>query len=240
MTDPDFHGLDFRIQPGGRFILRGAILKFLVKTLCGLTDDMLVDAPKFMDSDRWDIVAKISGIAADDNDVDTDALYQMEKNLLADRFKLVVHAEERLVPSFALTATKPKMKTADPASRTGCKEGPPTLMKMDPRSANPALGRLFSCTNTTMAYLADQLQYLASDYVHNTVLDSTGLEGGWDFTLSFSTMGQVQGSDATADPNGAVSLPDAMEKQLGLKLERVKHQLPVPVIDHLDQKPTEN
>jgi uncharacterized protein (TIGR03435 family) len=247
MTDPDFHGLDFQIKPGGRVTIRGATLKFMVEEVWGLTDDMLVGAPKFMDSDRWDIIAKAPGIVAEENDADIDSLFQMVKTLLADRFKLTIHTEERNVPAFTMTAPKPKMKKADPASRTGCREGPPTLVKADPRNANPVLGRLLSCTNTTMAYLADQLQYLANGYVHSPVLDSTGLEGGWDFTLNFSTIGQFQGgapplpgTSASADPNGAISLPDAMEKQLGLKLEPVKRQLAVVVIDHIEQKPTDN
>jgi uncharacterized protein (TIGR03435 family) len=98
-----------------------------------------------------------------------------------------------------------------------------------------------------MAYFADQLQYLANGYVHSAVLDSTGLEGGWDFTLSFSTIGQfhggaplLPGTASSADPNGAVSLPEAIEKQLGLKLESVKRQLPVLIVDHIEQKPTDN
>lgn len=248
MTDPDYHDLNFQIKPGGRLTIRGATLKFLVQEVWGLTtDDMLVGAPKFMDTDRWDIVAKASGIVAEENDADTDALFVMMKTLLADRFKLVVHTEERSIPAYTLSAPKPKMKKADPASRTGCKEGPPTLVKSDPRNSNPVLGRLMSCTNVTMAYFADQLQYLANGYVHSGVLDATGLEGGWDFTLSFSTAGQfhngappLPGTAASADPNGAVSLPEAMEKQLGLKLESVKRQLPVLVVDRIEQKPTDN
>jgi uncharacterized protein (TIGR03435 family) len=246
-TDPDFHEMDFQFQKGGRVSIRGVTLKFMIQEMWGLTDDMLVGAPKFMDSDRWDIIAKAPDLmAADSDDVDVDALFQMLKTLLADRFRLAVHTEERPVPAFTMTAPRPKMKKADPASRTSCKEGPPTLVKVDPRNANPVLGRLLTCTNTTMAYLADQLQYLANGYVHSAVLDSTGLEGGYDFTLSFSTIGQFQGGvlpppgSAAADPNGAISLPDAMEKQLGLKLEAVKRQVPVLIIDHIEQKPTDN
>jgi len=246
LSDPDFKGIDFDIQPGGRVKIRGVTLKFLVEEVWGLTDDMVVGLPKFADSDRWDLIAKSPEALASDGDPDIDAIYQMIKTLLADRFQLKVHNEERAVPAFSLVASKPKMKKADPASRTGCKEGPPTLMKQDPRNTNPVLARLFTCTNTTMAYFADQLQYLANGYVHSTVLDSTGLEGGWDFTLNFSTIGQFQGGvlpqpgSAAADPNGAVSLPEAIEKQLGLKLEPVKRQLAVLVIDHVEQKPTDN
>jgi uncharacterized protein (TIGR03435 family) len=43
-----------------------------------------------------------------------------------------------------------------------------------------------------------------------------------------------------SDPNGALSFFDAVNKQLGLKLEKQKRPLPVLVIDHVDEKPTEN
>ena len=43
-----------------------------------------------------------------------------------------------------------------------------------------------------------------------------------------------------ADPSGAISLFDALDKQLGLKLELQKHPMPVIVIDHIEEKPTDN
>jgi uncharacterized protein (TIGR03435 family) len=99
----------------------------------------------------------------------------------------------------------------------------------------------------TMAQLADQLPQQANGYVRSTVLDKTGLTGTYDFTLSFSGMGILQDSlkgpsqpGVAADPNGALSLPEAISKQLGLKLELEKRPAPVLVIDHVEQKPTEN
>jgi uncharacterized protein (TIGR03435 family) len=50
----------------------------------------------------------------------------------------------------------------------------------------------------------------------------------------------VPGTEATVDPNGAIPLPLAMEKQLGLKLELKKRPMPVLVVDHILQKPTDN
>jgi uncharacterized protein (TIGR03435 family) len=208
---------------------------------------MIVDAPKFTDSDRWDIVAKAPDVMAADGDADIEPLFAMLKSLLADRFRLAIHYEDRPMAAFTMTALKPKMKKADPASRSGCKEGPPTLMKIDPRATHPVLGRLLTCTNVSMGYLAEQLQFRASGYVHSDVLDATGLEGGWDFTLSFSKVAQFQGNNVPAagagtapDPNGAIPLPTAMEKQLGLKLELKKRPMPVLVIDHIEAKPTDN
>ena len=55
--------------------------------------------------------------------------------------------------------------------------------------------------------------------------------------------GQGRGGDngATAsDPTGALTIFEAVEKQLGLKLVAHKWNMPVTVIDHLEQKPTDN
>jgi uncharacterized protein (TIGR03435 family) len=107
----------------------------------------------------------------------------------------------------------------------------------------------------TMGRFAGMLQGLAPGYIHAPVLDATGLEGSWDFTLSFSTAGQLQGGGggggrpaeagsgpvgAAPDPTGALSLPDAVAKQLGLKLEQTKRPVQVLVIDHVEAKPIDN
>jgi len=245
-TDPDYHGYDFQLQDGGRVNVRGATLKSLIADAWGIEEEMIVDAPKFTDSDRWDIVAKAPDVLAADGDADIDSLFAMLKTLLMQRFGLAAHYEDRPMSAYVMTAPKPKLKPADPASRSGCKEGLPTLVKVDPRGTNPVLGRLLTCTNTSMGYLAENLRFLASGYVHSDVLDSTGIKGGWDFTLSFSKLAQfrgpvpVPGAEVAPDPNGAIPLPTAMEKQLGLKLEMKRRPVPVLVIDHVLQKPTDN
>jgi uncharacterized protein (TIGR03435 family) len=145
------------------------------------------------------------------------------------------------------------MKPADPTGRIRCIEGPGADGK-DPREANPILGRLITCQNMTMARFADMLQGLAPGYIHAPVVDATGLDGAWDFTLSFSPAGAKNGgggrdgapsgaaggANAASDPNGALSLLDALPKQLGLKLEQTKRPVQVLVIDHIEQKPTDN
>jgi uncharacterized protein (TIGR03435 family) len=106
---------------------------------------------------------------------------------------------------------------------------------------------MLNCQNMTMARFASMLQPLAPGYIKSPVLDATGLDGTFDFTLSFSTIGQLQnrpqGTDSNngaSDPNGAVSLPEAISRQLGLKLEQVKRPVKVLVIDHIEDKPTDN
>ena len=212
-----------------------------------LPDERLADAPKFLDNVKYDITAKAPP-SAPGFDTDEEDLREMLRNLLADRFKMKSHMEERPVEGYVLSAVKPKLAKADPSNRTGCHEGPGADGK-DPRLANPILGRLLACQNMTMAQFADQLPNLANGYAHVDVLDQTGLTEAYDFTLSFSTAGQLRGGPgqnpanpnaAASDPNGAISLPDAINRQLGLKLELKKRPMQVLVIDHIEEKPTEN
>jgi len=143
-------------------------------------------------------------------------------------------------------AANPHMKKADPDNRTGCHEGPGPDGK-DPRIASPILNRLLTCQNMTMAQFGDILRIQVNGYIHSPVLDKTGLTDAYDFTLSFSGVGQLQNapkpSDAASgpsDPNGAVSIFDAVQKQMGVKLVKEKHPVQMLVIDHINEKPTDN
>ncbi len=266
-TPPDFRFGSFRPQRGGRVNIQGMTLKGLIQQAWNLFNpDLIVGAPKFAESDRYDLTAEAptygpeidaaSGPAEGPRfqTIDQDSINVMLRNLLIERFKIQYHTEDRLSAAFVLTALKPKMKKADPANRTGYHEGPGADGK-DPRTANPAAGRLVTSENMTMKQLAQNLPMMAGGYIQGaTVYDETGIEGAFDFTLNFSGAGMVggggrggRGGDGAAgaipqasDPNGAISLYEAIEKQLGLKLERTKRPAQVLVIDHIEPKPIEN
>jgi uncharacterized protein (TIGR03435 family) len=247
----------------GRVILPGLPLQILIQLAWDVSPgNDLIGAPKWLNSDRFDIIAKApEGVALGDLTpsanrsipVNIDALRPMLRTLLTERFKLQVHMEEKPTTGYTLVAVKPKLQKADPTGRTKWNEGPAADGK-DPRNSNPALGRLVTCHNMSMAQFAHLLQDIAPGYIHDEVIDATGLEGNWDFTFNFSAAGQLQGggkggdgppagpggADAASDPTGALSLLDALPKQLGLKLESQKRPTPVLVIDHVEQKPTEN
>jgi uncharacterized protein (TIGR03435 family) len=250
LTPPDFKGIRLQLQPSGRMNFSGATLKFLIEQAWSLTDEMVEGVPKWGDTERYDIIAKVTTDGPTPQ-FDIDALWMMVRGLMADRFKLRTHMEDRPVSAYVLTAGKPKLTKADPLNRTGCKEGPGADGK-DPRIANPVLSRLLTCQNMTMAQFADLLPTVANGYAHTPVLDSTGLTDAYDFTLSFSAVGLVNSgivpgqatpaagaAGAPADPNGALSLPDAVNRQLGLKLELQKRPIPVLVIDSVE-KPSDN
>jgi uncharacterized protein (TIGR03435 family) len=252
LTPPDVTNQRFQIQPNGRVDIENFSLKFIIEQIWQLPEEMIAGAPKWLGDVKVSIVAKAPSAAIVNGQngppVDIDALIAMIKNLIVERFNVQTQMEERPVNAYTLKALKPKMKPADPNGRIRCAEGPGADQK-DVREARPILGRLLNCQNMTMARFADMLQGLAPGYIHAPVLDATGLDGSWDFTLSFSAAGQLQGGGgsgesgspgAASDPNGALPLPDAMAKQLGLKLEQTKRPLKVLVIDHIEAKPIDN
>jgi len=254
-------GFEFQptYQPGGRVYLQDDTLRTLIARAWHIGNIDTIVGPKFLDTKYFGIMARASvpdfvpGHQPVGAVVNYDAMDVMLQNLLKDRFKLALHFEDRTAQGYALVAAKPKLHpTADPAAPAGCKEGPGADGK-DPRIANPAAGRLVTCLNMTVGQFATELRTRAGGYLYQyTVVDATGIEGHYDFTINFSVAGMVNGAgrglsagppggDAMAsDPNGAISVFEALEKQLGLKLESRKVAAQVLIVEHVEETPTEN
>lgn len=258
LTPPGVQNRRFQILPSGRVDIENFDLRFIIQQLWQIADEMIAGAPKWLSDVKVSITAKAPTTALVNGQngppIDIDTLIEMIQNLVVERFKLQTHMEDRPINAYTLVAVRPKMKPADPNGRIRCAEGPGADQR-DVRDSRPVLGRLINCQNMTMARFAAMLQGLAPGYIHTPVLDATGLDGAWDFTLSFSAAGQLRGGEARApeagaaapdpasaasDPNGALSLPDAIAKQLGLKLEQTRRAVKVLVIDHVEPKPIEN
>jgi uncharacterized protein (TIGR03435 family) len=239
-------------QPGGRFEVRNFGLTLLIRLAWGLNGVDLTGAPPWLNSVRVDLTAKLPSTDATrevTGVVDMDAFLPALKALLIERFKVAIHTEQKLMPGYALVSAKPKMTKADPATRTKCKEGPGADGK-DPRKVNVLLSRLVTCQNMTMAEFVGEIPRFSGGYVRGEVVDATRINGAYDFTLSFSGIAGVSpaqaalagaaGQSAATDPNDGITLFDALEKQLGLKLEKRNIPMPVVVLDHIEQKPTDN
>jgi len=236
---------NFRLLPSGRFEIQGFPMRIMMAAAWDIdfdhTDQLMANIPKWADAKRFDVVAKTTpGSEPAGNGFIDDDLRLMLRSLLIERFKIASHAEDRLIPAYTLTAVKPKLTKADPAHRSLCKEA--GVVTNDPRDANPKLSRLLTCQNVTLAQFAQQIQPLVPDEFATPVVDDSGLKGAFDFTLSFSRLGDLRTGDPThpSDPSGGISLFDALTKQLGLKLELRKRMIPVVVIDHMEDKPSEN
>ena len=242
---------------GDRIEARATPLMFLINFGWDLNPndkENIANAPKWLDTTKFDILAKAGANVRVDkfssgNLINYEDLRSMLRAMLGERFQMKWHMEDRPVTAYTLIAVKPKLKpTLDPTERTRCKEGPGPDGK-DPRIASPILNRLITCQNMTLAQIGDELQHVAGGYIFNTVLDGTDLKGSYDFTLSFSSVDRITASAGAAasstdpnasDPNGALSVFEAVSRQLGLKLEKTKRPYPVLVIDHIEETPTEN
>ena len=171
----------------------------------------------------------------------------MLRSLLIEKFQIKWHWEDRPIPGFTIVADSPKMTKGDPAKRTRCFEGAPAG---SPAAAKPPqFPRLVTCENVSMPQFGQLLPQIAGGYTRGAAVDKTGLTGGYDFTLNFSPIEQVQGprpeagaanTGAALDPTGALSLQDAVRRQLGLKLEDTRLPSPVLVIDSINETPTDN
>jgi uncharacterized protein (TIGR03435 family) len=246
------------VLPGGRVNLPRLPLTLAINLAWNISNDDIVGAPKWLSTTLFDIIAKLpaDAIPATGGVTPLQDIGPAMQALLIDRFKMKIHFEDRQVNAYTLVAGKPKLKKANPSGRTGCKTGNapgPSGGTASPFGILSAV-RLATCQNITMAQFADQLQSIAGPYVHYPVLDKTGLEGAWDFTFTYSAIPPTQlaglrgappggaGADApgASDPVGGTSLFDAVEKQLGLKLEMEKRPYSQLVIDHMEDKPTDN
>ena len=238
-SDPSVRTGRVDIQPGGRVTIQRQPMQSLLSR--AFDTGRRIVAPAWANTADFDVFAEAEMPA--ETALDADSLRPMMLALLVDRFKMTYHREERPVTVYALLPAKPKMKKADPSSRTGCK------LASAPAGSPPAT-MAEACQNVTMAWFAGQLQGIAGGSLEWPVVDGTGIEGGWDFTLVFVRSMALFGArqagpaagdaPAASDPSGGYSIFEALEKELGLKLELQKRPMEVVVIDHLEERPTEN
>jgi uncharacterized protein (TIGR03435 family) len=245
---------------GERLDLHAFTLKDLIDLSWNIRagdSEALVGAPKWLDKTRFDIQGKFfidtggpSTQAIPQHD--KDQVLQLLREILTDRFKMQAHIEQRPITAYTLAAVRPKLKVADPSGRTGCVAHYGSRPEENgPGLGNPAINQFVSCRNMTMAQFAEALRGWEFGYFFSPVRDATGLKGAWDLTLSFSSKDRFEAGIApgtspsneqttTSEPGSTLSLFDAIQRQLGMKLVQGKHIGPVLVIDHIDEQPTPN
>jgi uncharacterized protein (TIGR03435 family) len=171
--------------------------------------------------------------AADGTPVFADTPFLMIRELLKDRFKLVVHRETREGPVYALMIIRSGVR--------GSRLHPPAndCYKTNPKppscvGVRRAPGRL-TATSATMANLATNLSML----LQRLVIDRTGLSERFDFNLEWKPLDSTGDPAATPAAEFAPSLLAALDEQLGLKLEAQRAPMDYFVIDSADP-PTDN
>jgi uncharacterized protein (TIGR03435 family) len=204
-------------SPPGSLTMRNVSLLSCVRWAFDLRDYQLT-APSWTATERYDIVAKAASPAP------VSQLRLMLQTLLADRFQLAIHRENRELPVFALTLAR-----SGPKLRASAADGAATM--------KPSGGAL-EFRNYSMPDLADRLATRPFHFAR-PVVDHTGLTGRYDFDMQFAanatelkqTMERMEADQSSFGP----ALQD-----LGLKLEALKAPVEIVIVDRAAKIPTPN
>jgi uncharacterized protein (TIGR03435 family) len=241
-------------------------LRMLILRAYGVQGYQLSGGPDWLDSENYDIEAKMDRAAAEE----LGKLSQAERNLqtlrmlrsvLTDRFNLSLHRETEQLPVYALVIAKdgPKFREAVPGDTypngiTGLGGRP-----IGTGIFEPERGKIIG-QGVSLSTLVD---VLSQQDLGRTVQNKTGLPGNYDFTLqwtpaarkssansqqaNFNNYGEFFNALNNLNAGAHVQIPDsslpsifaAIQEQLGLKLEPRTTPLEVLVIDRAE-KPSEN
>lgn len=212
----------------GRYINRDATMLQLISAAYDVPEDDISGGPGWVSSDLFDVIAK-----PPDGATATSARVMLQ-NLLAERFGLSVLHSTRPVPRYVLTIGKgSKLKAA-------AGDGPARCQPQQQGGGTP--GDLASvpnikvnCRNLTAAAIAENLRQMAGGYLAHDVVDQTKLDGTFDFDIEWTPRGALE-----AKGHDGISIFDAVDKQLGLKLEQKDVPMPSLSIEKVNRKPTPN
>lgn len=239
-----------QMPPGGRYTATNIPLRLLLRQAYEVQEFQIVGGPNWLASDRFDIVAK-----APDGMTGPEQMRLMLRALLADRFKLVARTETREMPIYSLVVARPDGKPGPKlsAAKVDCEArvnaarrggGPPVF----PEPGQPMeCGFMMAPGNMNVGGMPMQeLAKALSPFVGRIVVDKTGLNGRYDFQMTYAPEGRGFGpgpgpgvaEPTPVDPNSP-SLFTALQEQLGLKLESDRGPVDVVVIDRVEQ-PTED
>jgi bla regulator protein blaR1 len=237
--------------PAGGWRATNVTLGMLIRISSQLQDDQIIGGPKWLFSDRFDVLGSGTAPGRD------GTLVAKLQTLLADRFSLVTHSEKRELPMYKLSLVRrdgkvgPKMQL----STADCPVPPPPFGRGNPLPPGPmppaqvqrcgmtiGPGR-FAGGSVSMPQLAARL----SRIVGSMVVDTTNLAGNFELTLEYAPDPNMGGrSDFEGllpplaperPPIEGASIFSALQEQLGLKLESTKGLVDVLVIDSAE-KPT--
>ena len=214
---PD-RGLSIHVNPSGLLTTTNSSLLELIKYAYDLNPKQITGGPRWVEDEKFDITDKTETAGSPS----AKQLKAMIRRLLAERFGLTSHSEEKELGVYAIRQSKDGAKIAE---ETSLPAGLPEFAGSGPRGLN--------AKNATIADFAGLLQALVLD---RPVVDQTGL-GSKRFNFILRWTPASLAADAAADAPPDLFL--AVQRQLGLTLESAKAPVKVMVIDKVE-RPGEN
>jgi len=223
--------------PGDRFEAQNVPLLELILVAYGQPGQLLPfvqlsGGPDWIAADRFDVIASVGGRGP----ASVAQKQLMLRTLLADRFRLAVHSETKDLPIYALILSR-KDRALGPQLHQTDVDGEPMLAsepgRRDRRILYALPSGLLMLRGQTMSGLSNALTRL----LNRVVVDGTGLKGGFDAEAKFNPeglpgMAQLRPEERPA--NDSPSLDEALEQQLGLKLQSTHGPVEIMMIDHVE------
>jgi uncharacterized protein (TIGR03435 family) len=201
------------VAPGGRFTVRASSLQFLIEWAYSIEPAQHPGAPAWLATERYDITAKAEGNPTDDE------MKAMLRTLLAERFHLRAHMEQRTLPVLLLSIGKTQPKI------TPAKEGEAHGIQAEMRNVEGKTAFHLTATRITLA----QVCSILGRQLDHVLVNRTGLDGEYDFELDLTPTGDGH------NPMDAAQLLTAMREQLGFNVKSDKAPVDVLIVENVEK-----
>jgi uncharacterized protein (TIGR03435 family) len=199
---------------------KNVTLKRCIIGAYGVVPNQISGGPDWLDTERYEITAR------GDPSIDKDeTIMEMLRDLLADRFRLVMHRERRTMSAFVLEAAKNGPKLEKSATAGDC-------------------GNNTNSNNTTVTLTErncdlDAFARTLGRQMDAPVVNQTGIEGVFNFRVQWTRENAQPAKPGEGAQVEGPTLFTAIQEQLGLRLRAQKTQVEILVIDHA-VKPSDN
>lgn len=235
----------------GNYTAVNVTLSALIRDAYRVRDFQVAGGLEWVNRDRFDVITKAPGefppeTAADGTLIGASRqLSLLLQHLLADRFRLRVHLEERQRTGYALVPAHADGKLGPSIRRTATncdavlKAVTEDRTTPIPRGPDGKIGACFVAKARKGQFMgwgltiANVIRMTLASAVDSTIIDRTGLTGYFDLELEWNP------EPTSAPANGAPSILVAVQEQLGLKIESERQRVDVLVVDSAE-RPTEN
>jgi uncharacterized protein (TIGR03435 family) len=200
---------------GRQLVIANRTVEGMLAFAYGVQKVQIVGAPGWIETERWDV----HGLPDVPGHPSLRQTQSLIRKLLAERFGLKLHRETKELAVYAVTVAKGGEKMARSA-------GDPNGTPDENERSNGGVVTM-RMTNMSMSEFAPDLGY----FLGRPAVDQTGLTGRYDFQLKWT----ADESRAPADGSAPPGLFTAIQEQIGLKLEPVKAQTEVLVVDAVER-----
>jgi uncharacterized protein (TIGR03435 family) len=244
---PGAQNHNFSARQPGYFRVINMTARRMIEFAYNAQDFQVTGGPGWVDSQQYSVEAKVPDtdvpvLQAMPADQKMQQMGLMLRSLLQQRFKLKLSRAVQQKPVYALIVAKegPKLTpTKWQAPGPNAAQLPPSKtphLNMGPAS--------ISAVDQPVSALCDLLMAMP-ELEGRRIVDQTGLEGRYDYTLLFSSDAlnrQITAGKGVQMPPPDDSVPSiftALQEQLGLRLEDTKGPVDIYTIDHIEE-PSEN